>query len=124
MENLDELIKAIIAEEKPIRFVAAIKRRTLFDPIEPKEEHTMMELKETAGLMQSANYKERFRAEYFQAVIRFRKLKKMLEKWDEGELEFEPACCRGLYNLQERAMADYIAVLEARAQIEHIDITE
>ena len=124
MENLEELIKAIIAEEKPISFVAAIKRRTLFDSIKPKEDSTMMELKDTAGLMQSTNYKERFCAEYFQTVIRFRKLKEMLEKWDEGELEFEPACVRGLYNLQERAMADYIAVLEARAQIEQIDINE
>ena len=82
----------------------------------------MEELKDTIEAMQSADYKERFKAEYFQTVIRFRKLKAMLEKWDAGKLEFTPTCCRGIYNIQERAMADYIAALEARAQIEGIEL--
>ena len=33
-----------------------------------------MELKDTIELMQSADYKDRFKAEYFQAVIRLKKL--------------------------------------------------
>ena len=79
-----------------------------------------MELKDTIDLMQSEDYKERFKAEYQQNVIRFQKLKAMLEKWDKGELNFTPTCPRGVYNLQIREMADYIAVLEARAAIEGI----
>lgn len=81
-----------------------------------------MELKDTAALMQSGDYKERFKAEYYQVVIRFEKLRAMLDKWDNGTLEFVPTCNRGLYNLQLKAMADYIAVLEARALIEGIEL--
>ena len=60
-----------------------------------------MELKDTVALMASADYKERFKAEYYQLVIRFKKLQTMLEKWDKGE---------------------YIASLEVRAAIECIEL--
>ena len=46
----------------------------------------------------------------------------MLEKWDNGTLEFEPTCPRSTYNLQIKAMTDYIAVLEARAVMENVDL--
>ena len=74
--------------------------------------------------MQSNDYKERFLAEYYQLKIRFEKLKAMLEKWDKGELNFTPACNLryGIYNLQIKAMADYIATLEIRAMIEDIEL--
>lgn len=78
------------------------------------------ELKDTAKMMNSADYKERFRAEYAQVVIRYQKLSAMLEKWDKGELNFTPTCPRSTYNMQVRAMTDYIAVLEARAVMEGI----
>lgn len=44
-----------------------------------------MELADTAEMMMSKDYKERFRAEYCQVVIRYQKLKAMLEKWDLSE---------------------------------------
>ncbi len=81
-----------------------------------------MELKDTVEMMNNADYKERFKAEYYQVVIRYRKLKAMLEKWDNGSLEFEPTCPRSIYNMQIRAMTDYIAVLEARAAIEEVNL--
>lgn len=81
-----------------------------------------MILEDTAEMMNSADYKERFRAEYCQNVIRFSKLKTMLEKWDNGELNFSPTCPRSTYNMQIKAMADYIAVLEARAVMEGVDL--
>lgn len=81
-----------------------------------------MELKDTATMMQSEDYKERFRAEYCQTVIRFDKLNQMLKKWDKDQLSFEPTCPRSTYNMQIRAMADYIAVLEARAVMENITL--
>jgi hypothetical protein len=79
-----------------------------------------MELKDTAAMMLSEDYKERFRAEYGQLTIRYQKLKTMLDKWDQGVLDFKPTCPRSTYNMQIRAMADYIAVLEARAVMEDI----
>ena len=84
----------------------------------------MMELKDTVEMMNSADYKERFKAEYQQVVIRYRKLAAMLEKWDNGELNFTPTCPRSTYNMQVRAMTDYIAVLEARAVMEGVELGE
>lgn len=80
----------------------------------------MTTLPETAILMQSGDYKERFIAEHKQLVIRYKGLKNMLKKWDDGELDFKPTCPRSTYNIQIKAMADYIAVLEARAVMENI----
>ena len=81
-----------------------------------------MELKDTVQMMQSEDYKERFKAEYLQNVIRYQKLKGMLQKWDNGELNFNPTCPRSTYNMQIKAMTDYIAVLEARAVMEGIEL--
>lgn len=83
-----------------------------------------MELKDTIEMMNSADYKERFRAEYYQVVIRYKKLKVMLEKWDNEELDFSPTCPRSTYNIQIKAMTDYIAILEARAVMENIDLED
>jgi len=79
-------------------------------------------LPETSILMCSTDYKERFRAEYMQLVIRYRGLKAMLEKWDKGELSFSPTCPRSTYNMQIASMTDYLAVLEVRAVMEDIDL--
>lgn len=79
-----------------------------------------MELKDTVSMMESSDYKERFEAEYCQLAIRFKKLKDMLAKWDAGTLPFKPTCPRSTYNIQIRAMADYMAALEARAVMEGI----
>ena len=82
----------------------------------------MKTLKETVEMMNSADYKERFIAEYEQLVIRQTGLKNMLEKWDNGELNFKPTCPRSTYNMQIKAMTDYIAVLEARAVMENVEL--
>ena len=76
----------------------------------------------TAIGMVSSDYKECFQTEYSQLRIRYEKMKKMLKKWDEGTLELEPVCPRSLYDMQINAMSEYIAVLEARASIERINI--
>ena len=81
-----------------------------------------MKLADTVEMMNSADYKERFKAEYAQLVIRYNGLRNMLEKWDNGTLEFEPTCPRSTYNLQIKAMTDYITVLEARAVMENVDL--
>lgn len=83
----------------------------------------MKELRETVEDMNSPDYTRRMAAEYEQLKIRFLKLKKMLEEWDDEPLPYTPNCPRGLYDLQIRAMADYLAVLEARAAIEGITLS-
>ena len=83
----------------------------------------MMKLSETVEMMNSADYKERFKAEFCQLTIRYFGLKKMLKNWDDGgTLSFEPTCPRSTYNMQMKAMEDYIAVLEARAVMEGIEL--
>ena len=83
-----------------------------------------MELKDTISLMTSEDYKNRFKAEYIQNVVRYKKLKSMLDKWDNGKLDFSPTCPRSAYNIQVKAVTDYIAVLEARAVMEGIELPE
>lgn len=78
------------------------------------------ELSQTVDMMNSPDYKKRFKAEYAQVVLRYQRLKDMLEKWDNGTLGFSPTCPRSTYNMQTKAMTDYIAVLEARAVMEDI----
>ena len=78
------------------------------------------ELSQTIDMMTSSDYKERFKAEYAQVVLRYERLKDMLEEWDNGTLGFSPACPRSTYNMQIKAMTDYIEVLEERAVMENI----
>lgn len=82
----------------------------------------MKTLKDTVEMMNSLDYKERFIAEYNQLVIRYKGLRNMLDKWNRGELEFKPTCPRSTYNMQIKAMTDYIAVLEARAVMEGVEL--
>ena len=67
-----------------------------------------MELKDIVRLMESSDYKERFKAEYAQLLIRFEKLSAMVEKWDAGMLPFTPTCP--------------LAVLEARGIMEGVKL--
>ena len=80
------------------------------------------DLRDTAALMGSADYKERFAAEYYQLETRLEKLEAMCEKWDKGELDFNPKCPRSCYELQVKAMAEYKAMLEMRAKIEGVEL--
>lgn len=77
-----------------------------------------MELNETIELMQSPDYKDRFKAEYYQNKIRYDKLAAMLANWDN--LKFTPTCPKSTYLLQLEFMEKYIAVLELRAIAEGI----
>lgn len=82
-------------------------------------------LRETAILMNSDDYKERFIAEYRQLNIRYWALNKMVEKWDNGGIEalgFTPTCPREMYDDQLLYMLKYMDVLEARAKIENINL--
>ena len=82
-----------------------------------------MELKDTIPMMTDSDYKERFRAEYFQLRIRCLKLNQMLGKYATGTLEFVPVCPYELLFEQHRIMWELRAVIEERARIEGIDLT-
>lgn len=79
-----------------------------------------LDLKDTADMMLSSDYKERFKAEYHQVMIRYNKLKAMIKKWDNGTIDFKPTCPRSTYDLQLKAMKEYIDILEARAVMENV----
>lgn len=79
-----------------------------------------MELKDTIELMNSADYKDRFRAEYFQIKIRYNKLHNMIIKYEAGTLNFEPNCSIETLKKQASAMGNYLYILEVRAEIEQI----
>lgn len=81
-----------------------------------------MDLKETIKLMTSEDYKERFRAEYYQLKIRERKLHDMLVRYDAGTLGFSPDCSIALLKDQLSFMRDYAYALEVRAEIEKIQL--
>lgn len=81
-----------------------------------------MKLNETVDMMNSEDYKERFRAEYFQLVTRMKGLGEMLIKYKNGTLNFTPSCSYDLLNGQFKAMDMYASYLEERADIENINL--
>ena len=82
----------------------------------------LMELKDTVDMMLSDDYKERFKAEYYQLKNRYVNLKFMTVRWDNGMLDFKPTCDRSIYDYQLVNMKRYMDILEKRAEIEGIEL--
>lgn len=59
-----------------------------------------MELQETIEMMNSNDYKERFKAEYHQLKIRTVKLASFLRKYKNNELDFTPKCSYEFLRMQ------------------------
>lgn len=93
-----------------------------------------MKFKETANAMVSLDYKERFKAEYWQLKIRLEKLRKFNLRIKAGRMMNEMLCkddrvpkhdCPDwLLDDQQRVMENYLDILEERAIIENIDLGE
>ena len=81
-----------------------------------------MELLDTIELMGSEDYKERFKAEYYQIKIRTEKLEKILEEHKKGTLPFEFTCEVGMLHTQYIFMLHYKETLEDRAKVENIEL--
>ena len=81
-----------------------------------------MELKDTVKLMESEDFKDRFKAEYYQTKIRYEKLHTMIVKYEAGTLNFELKCSIELLKEQSAVMGEYLYMLEVRAQIENIKL--
>lgn len=79
-------------------------------------------LTETVYDMVSDNYKDRFKAEYYQLLIRRRKLAATISDAQEGLLGFDLSCPLGLLTAQLSAMDTYMLILKERARIEGIEL--
>lgn len=90
-----------------------IDRKTCFVP---------KDLAGTVELMYSEDYKERFRAEYYQTKMRYDKLDAMTIKYEAGALDFTPSCSLELLKEQKMYMGNYIRCLKLRAEIEGIKL--
>ena len=89
---------------------------------EAYREYEANELPQTALGMISNDYKERFKAEYYQLKIRYDKLDTMTVKYEAGTLDFTPDCSLELLKGQKRHMGEYIRHLRVRAEIEGIEL--
>ena len=74
-------------------------------------------------MMCSYDYKERFKAEYWQIKTRYDKLDDMTVKYEAGTLNFTPSCSLELLKEQKKYMGNYIRCLKIRAEIEGIDLS-
>lgn len=92
-----------------------------------------MQLNDTVQMMNSEDYKERFKAEYWQAKIRYEKLKKFNTRIEGAGRCYgstkrieEPAhdCPQDLLREQQDCMGHYLHILEVRAVIEGIDLDD
>jgi hypothetical protein len=83
-----------------------------------------MEYKDTVREMTSKDYKERFRAEYWQTKIRYDKLHAIIVKYDAKTLAFDPHCSIDILKEQAKAMGEYLYCLEVRAQMEQVSLDE
>lgn len=79
-----------------------------------------MELKDTVTLMESSDYRERYKAEYYQLKVRVEKLAAMLEKYATGTLGFTPSCSYDVLFEQLVYMRGYMRILKERAKIDGI----
>ena len=82
----------------------------------------MKELADTIELMQSYDYKDRFKAEYWQTKIRYDKLDEMTVKMEAGTLNFQPSCSLDLLKQQKACMGNYLRMLKIRAEKEDITL--
>lgn len=85
-------------------------------------------LDDTIPLMTSKNFADRLRAEYWQTKIRYENLKKLnnvVELSEYGVVEFSKDAFKTpkeLFRAQQKAMGEYLHILELRAIAERIDL--
>ena len=86
----------------------------------------IINLEQTADLMSSESYKERFIAEYAQIEIRTKRLERVLKSLEDNTCPkcFEPTCDIEILKSQLKTMNAYRATLIFRASIEDIELPE
>lgn len=89
----------------------------------------LLALSDTVELMQSTDYRDRFVAEYIQTALRYERLKSFTaaieaaEQWLFSD-DIDHDCPLELLQKQQKAMGEYLHVLELRAKIEDIDLSD
>lgn len=63
-----------------------------------------------------------FVEEYHELRGRFAKLDEMIQRYEKGQLEFEPKCPIDLLKRQRSIMWEYLSTLEQRARIEEVKL--
>lgn len=81
-----------------------------------------MKLVDTIEMMSSPVYQERFKAEYIQLDIRIKALSNVIEKYNNGTLQFTPDCDIEILIEQLVHMRNYRNILKQRAIIENINL--
>ncbi len=69
-------------------------------------------------------YKIRMADEYRQTKNRYNKLHDIIVKYEAGTLEFRLNCPIEILKKQANAMGQYLFILEVRAEIEQVVLTE
>ena len=85
-------------------------------------EYEITHLRDTVGLMQSSDYKDRFKAEFWQTKIRYNKLHRMVVKYEANTLDFTPTTPLNILKKQLHYMGMYLYVQELRAQLEGVEL--
>lgn len=85
-------------------------------------EYEIIHLRDTVALMESSDYKDRFKGEYWQTKIRYDKLHKMVVKYEANTLDFTPTTPLDILKKQLSYMGMYLYTLEIRAQLEGIEL--
>lgn len=90
-----------------------------------------MEMSETVAMMMSTDYKERFKAEYYQTKIRYERLKAFNNRIEAAGLTADTKnavempkhdCPNYMLRDQQKVMGEYLHILEVRAVIEGIEL--
>lgn len=81
-----------------------------------------MELKDTVELMTSADWKDRFKAEYLQTKIRYEKLHTLIVKREVGKIDFSTPIPLENWKEQVKHMGLYLYELEKQAAIHGIEL--
>lgn len=90
-----------------------------------------MKLSDTVEMMNSTDYKERFKAEYYQTKIRYEKLKVLNNKIEAANKSAYSInkvkmpvfnCSEDILREQQHIMGMYLHILEIRAIIENIEL--
>ena len=84
-----------------------------------KKEYT---LDDTTKMMLSGDFRERFKAEYWQDKIRTERLRSMVMKYKNDKLDFTPKCSVALLASQLHHMEEKLRILEERAIVEDINL--
>ena len=85
-------------------------------------EYEITHLRDTVALMESSDYKDRFKGEYWQTKIRYDKLHKMVVKYEANTLDFTPNTPLDILKKQLSYMGMYLYTLEIRAQLEGVEL--